>query len=52
MYCYELQKILKEKVEHGLTLIRKYKTLNNEDREIPKEVIEARKYVAYMDDGF
>ncbi len=40
-----------EKVAHGLTLQRS-KIVNDDDREIPVDIVEARKYVKYMDDGF
>jgi len=42
---------LRSKVAHGLTLKRRV-FLNNSDREIPVETVEARNTVRYMDDGF
>jgi hypothetical protein len=42
---------LKEKVANGLKL--RYSTLdNNIDRRLPVDVVEAHKYVKYLDDGF
>jgi hypothetical protein len=45
------EEILKEKVEFGLTLNRKTIT-NNEDRDLPVDVVEAHKYVHYQHDSF
>ena len=42
--------ILKEKVAFGLTLKRETFE-NNHDRRLPRDIVEARSTVRYMDDG-
>eukprot|EP00981_Chlorochromonas_danica_P013667 scaffold6634_cov229-Ochromonas_danica.AAC.11 len=46
-----LEKILKEKVNFGLTLNR-LPFLTNDDREIPQDIVEAGKYVQHIDDAY
>ena len=45
------EQLLQEKVARGLTLERG-QIVNNDDRELPVDIVEARKYVKHMDDGF
>jgi hypothetical protein len=47
----EFEKILKSKVEIGLTLDKQVH-VDNQEREIPISIVEAHSYVRYMDDGF
>ena len=42
---------MKEKVAYGLTL-RRHSIDNNDDRDIPMEIVESHKFVKHMDDGF
>lgn len=43
--------VLKSKINFGLSLSRK-EIKDNNDRNIPVEIVEARKYVQYLDDEF
>ena len=45
----EFEKILIEKVKFGLTLER-FPVLNDDEREIPIDIVEAGKYVKFKDD--
>jgi hypothetical protein len=45
------EQILKSKVEEGLKLERQVH-VDNKSRALPVSVVEAHKYVKYMDDGF
>jgi hypothetical protein len=47
----EFETLLKSKVEKGLTLERG-EIKNNGDRSLPTPVVEAHKYVKYIDDAF
>ena len=47
----DFEAVLKSKVAHGLKLDRG-KIASNKDRSLPVDVVEAHKYVKYMDDGF
>eukprot|EP01031_Cornospumella_fuschlensis_P037169 gene37169-45113_t len=46
-----LEKVLKDKVSFGLGL-RRRPVLSNADRSLPVDVVEAHKYVHYVDDKF
>jgi hypothetical protein len=45
---------LKEKVAYGLTLERlgAATAVNNDDRDLPVDIVESHKFVRYMDDAF
>lgn len=47
----DFEAIFKAKVELGLTLDKQVHE-NNETRDIPLDIVEAHKYVKYLDDGF
>ena len=47
----DFEKMLKSKIEFGLTLSRAVPK-NNDERDIPVDIVEARKYVKHMDDHF
>ena len=47
----QLEAILKDKVEHGLTLTRDIPK-DNRDRNLPVDTVEAHKYVKHIDDEF
>ena len=43
--------LLKEKVEYGLTLNR-FENENNDDLELPSEIVESQNYVRHYDEAF
>ena len=47
----DFEAVLKSKVAHGLKLERRT-FASNQDRSLPVDVVEARKTVRYLDDGF
>eukprot|EP01032_Pedospumella_encystans_P014515 gene14515-16662_t len=49
--CEEVEKLLKEKVEYGLTLNR-FENENNDDLELPSEIVESQNYVRHYDEAF
>ena len=49
--AFDFEKMLKAKVEFGLTLSRAVPK-NNDDLDIPVDIVEARKYVKHIDDAF
>jgi len=49
-YSLYLQ-LLKEKVEYGLTLNR-FQNENNDDLELPSEIVESQNYVRHYDEAF
>eukprot|EP00597_Dinobryon_sp_UTEXLB2267_P012128 CAMPEP_0170114646 /NCGR_PEP_ID=MMETSP0020_2-20130122/10864_1 /TAXON_ID=98059 /ORGANISM="Dinobryon sp., Strain UTEXLB2267" /LENGTH=96 /DNA_ID=CAMNT_0010341745 /DNA_START=114 /DNA_END=400 /DNA_ORIENTATION=- len=46
----DFETVLKEKISFGLTL-RRDQPANDDEREIPIDIVEAHKYVKHMDDG-
>ena len=49
--AFDFEKMLKAKVEFGLTLSRAVPK-NNDELDIPVDIVEARKYVKHIDDAF
>mmetsp|Transcript_20329 Transcript_20329/g.20447 ORF Transcript_20329/g.20447 Transcript_20329/m.20447 type:complete len:131 (-) Transcript_20329:56-448(-) len=49
--CKEVVEVVKSKVKFGLSLKRAI-SLNNSERDLPVDIVEAHKYVKYLDDGF
>jgi hypothetical protein len=47
----DFQSKLKEKIAYGLTLDKAI-PVDDDEREIPIDIVESHKYVKYMDDGF
>ena len=47
----DFEAILKEKISYGLTL-RRDQPVNDDERDIPIDIVEAHKYVKYTDDAF
>jgi hypothetical protein len=47
----DIEELLKGKVEYGMGLERQ-EPESNLDRSLPTDIVEARKYVKHVDDGF